>query len=303
MHLALQATVTEFIDYLQVERQYSPHTAAGYQRNLNALVQYLTEQALSDWQQVTTEVLQQWLNKQHRQGIKPRTLAQKASSVRSLFGFLLRRYALAHDPSRHLQLPKPPKTLPKSLDVDATDALMRLPGDSGLAIRDRAILELLYSCGLRLAELVALDMSALDLAGQQLRVTGKGSKQRQLPIGSKAVAALQQWLSVRQLWLGSRSQEAVFITQRGTRLSGRSVEKRVALAARQLGLDEHVHPHKLRHAFATHLLEASGDLRGVQELLGHADLSTTQVYTHLDFQHLAQVYDGAHPRAKRKDSS
>lgn len=296
---ALQQPINDFLDYLRVERQYSANTLNGYRRNLQMLHDFLLAQSLLRWSDVTTQHLQQWLNKLHRQGIKPRTLAQKASSVRSLFHFLVRRQGLPQDPSRQIQLPKLPRPLPKSLDVDAVDALLRVPGDDGMACRDQAILELFYGCGLRLSELTSLDVGDVDHAGQHLRVTGKGSKDRLLPVGRKALAALARWLPIRQQWLGSRVESALFISQRGRRLSGRTVEQRVARAASQIGLDDRVYPHKLRHAFATHLLEASGDLRGVQELLGHANLSTTQVYTHLDFQHLAQVYDGSHPRAKR----
>ncbi len=233
--------------------------------------------------------------------LHPRTLALQLSALRRFCQLLLREQALSHNPAALVRAPKAGRPLPKPLSVDAAHQLLDIADDEPLALRDRAMMELLYSSGLRLAELVGLNLEALDCDQRLLQVTGKGNRQRILPFGSKAAEALQLWLACRSQ-LAAADEMALFVSQRGRRISHRSVQLRLAQWAQQQQLDEHLHPHKLRHAFATHMLEGSGDLRAVQELLGHANVATTQIYTHLDFQHLSQVYDAAHPRAGKRNS-
>ncbi|MDP1956663.1 MAG: tyrosine recombinase XerC, partial [Rhodocyclaceae bacterium] len=219
---------------------------------------------------------------------------------RSFYRWLARRGQLAVDPCVGLRAPKRPRALPKALGIDQTVALLATPGDDPLAVRDRAMFELFYSSGLRLAELAALDVpGGLDLAGGAVTVTGKRAKTRSVPVGAKAFAALTAWLDQR-VAMAAAGEAALFVSRRGPRLSPRAIELRLAHWAKRSGLGLHVHPHMLRHSFASHVLQSSGDLRAVQEMLGHASISTTQIYTHLDFQHLAKVYDAAHPRAKKK---
>jgi integrase/recombinase XerC len=216
-----------------------------------------------------------------------------------MFRFLLREKRVDNNPAEGVRAPKSGRKLPATLDVDQVARLLEIEGDAPLDRRDRAILELFYSSGLRLSELAALDVAQVQTSDRLLEITGKGAKTRRVPIGSKALQAIDTWLQVRT-GLSSLDETALFVSRRGTRLSPRSIEQRIALRARQQGMPRHVHPHMLRHSFASHLLESSGDLRAVQELLGHADIGTTQIYTHLDFQHLAQVYDKAHPRARKR---
>jgi integrase/recombinase XerC len=221
------------------------------------------------------------------------------SSLRSFYQFLIRKHQLKNNPAIDIRAPKTARSLPDTLDVDALSQLLDIPADSILAIRDRAMMELFYSSGLRLSELTNLDLDSIDLVENSLRAIGKGNKTRILPIGRKAAEALQNWLSKRDT-MAKPDESALFVSNRGKRISTRSVQQRLNYWQQKQGLDQHIHPHKLRHSFASHILESSGDLRAVQELLGHADISTTQIYTHLDFQHLAKVYDNAHPRARKK---
>lgn len=294
----MNALLDQYVAYLSAEKQVSAHTLAAYQSDLGKLVHFMHEHALTDWSSLTSALLRQCVANLHRSGLGSRSLARFLSSVRGFYRFLHRQGHTEHDPSLGLSAPKGERKLPKVLDTDR--ALQLFEGqveDSFLARRDQALLELLYSSGLRLAELVALDMQDLDLAQKLVRVTGKGNKTRLLPVGSKAISALENWFLLRREVMCL--DDAVFVGRTGKRLSARAVQLRVRAAGRsQLG--QHLHPHMLRHSFASHLLESSQDLRAVQELLGHADISTTQIYTHLDFQHLAHVYDSAHPRAKRK---
>jgi integrase/recombinase XerC len=219
--------------------------------------------------------------------------------VRAFYGFLVRAGLASSNPAVHVQAPKPSRRLPATLDADQVASLLKLDGDDDLAVRDRAILELFYSSGLRLAELVGLNVGDVDMKDHTVRVTGKGSKARILPVGRLALAALDRWLAQRPS-MAKGGVTAMFLSRRGTRLAARSVQARIDYWSRRRGTPVHVHPHMLRHSFASHMLESSGDLRAVQELLGHSSLSTTQVYTHLDFQHLATTYDRAHPRARRR---
>ncbi len=238
--------------------------------------------------------------KWHRNGLSPRSIHQRLSSLRGLYNFLIREKQAESNPLSGLRAPKMGRKLPRDIDIDEIFKLLDgMPSSTPLEIRDRAILELFYSSGLRLAELAGLDLFHIDFSDYSLQVLGKGNKSRHTPIGKKALAAIRLWLQARAL-IAKPEETAVFVSQQGNRLSHRAIQQRLKLWGKRLGLSTPVHPHKLRHSFATHMLEASGDLRAVQEMLGHADLSTTQIYTHLDFQHLANVYDSAHPRARNK---
>lgn len=245
--------------------------------------------------------MRNWVAGLHRQGIGGKTLQRKLSSLRSFYQFLIRNHQLKNNPAVDIRAPKSARTLPDTLDVDSLSQLLDIPPDSILAIRDKAIMELFYSSGLRLSELTNLDLDSIDLTENSLRALGKGNKTRVLPIGRKASDAIRMWLGKRDI-LAKIDEQALFVSNRGKRISQRSIQQRLNFWRKKQGLEQHLHPHKLRHSFASHILESSGDLRAVQELLGHADIGTTQIYTHLDFQHLAKVYDKAHPRARKKKS-
>ena len=296
----MREALDAYLEHLRRERQVSPHTLAAYQRDLLKLLPLAEQDGLQTWNELDSARLRRMIARLHQQGLSGRSLGRLLSAVRGLYQYLLREGLCRHDPANGLTPPKSARKLPRALDADRAQQL--LDGgveDDFIARRDQALLELFYSSGLRLAELVGLDLDQLDLASGLVQVVGKGNKARVLPVGRKAIAALQAWLPLR----ASRQprDQALFISRQGRRLGARAVQQRVGLAgARELG--QHLHPHMLRHSFASHLLESSQDLRAVQELLGHADIATTQVYTHLDFQHLAKVYDSAHPRAKRKSS-
>lgn len=297
----LAAPLQDFFDKLRYERQLSPHTLQAYQRDLKCLTEFLATQSVADIKQIDEQHIRNFLAWRHRQGIQSKSLQRQLAAVRSFFNFLLSEGKLTYNPAKGVQAPKAARKLPTTLDVDQTGQLLEIKSDAPLAIRDKAILELFYSSGLRLSELVNLDLTNIDLHDAVVQVIGKGNKARRLPVGRKAVSAIQAWLKKRDDFLNDE-QPALFISRRGTRLSARSIQKRMHDWAIKQGIDIHVHPHMLRHSFASHMLESSGDLRAVQELLGHADISTTQIYTHLDFQHLAKVYDAAHPRARKKST-
>ncbi len=301
--MSIAAQVAEFIHYLTTVRRASPHTTASYQRDLEHFVQFCTSQELVAATDVQGFHVRQLIGQRHSAGLGGKSLQRELSALRSFYKFLIQQHRADANPVAGITAPKAGKRLPKSIDIDQIQHLLDFPGERWIDHRDRALMELFYSSGLRLTELTDLNLAGLDLREQLVTVTGKGNKTRQLPLGSYAVRALQRWLKVR----GDAKPEdttadksAVFIANSGKRLSQRSVQARIALRCREQGLPQHVHPHMLRHSFASHMLESSGDLRSVQELLGHANLSTTQIYTHLDFQHLAKVYDSAHPRAGRK---
>ncbi len=299
MQEASQAWLERFADHLRLERRLSPHTVDNYLRDLTQLLHFCDQRDLDEWSALTAHEVRAYVAWRHRQGMSGKSLQRELSSLRGFYNFLLREGVVGHNPGQGISAPKGEKRLPRALDVDEAGQLVAIAGDEPLDLRDHAMLELMYSAGLRLAELVGLDREALDMADAVVTVTGKGAKTRVLPVGRKALEALQRWLPVRDEMAGAE-QRALFVTRRGSRLAARSVQERLRRRALQQGLSQHVHPHMLRHSFATHLLESSGDLRAVQELLGHADIATTQVYTHLDFQHLAKVYDQAHPRARRR---
>ncbi|MCG6966422.1 MAG: tyrosine recombinase XerC [Chromatiaceae bacterium] len=288
-----------FLDHLHYERRLSPRTLASYRSDLEEFLAWLRGHDVVDWTQVDSQQVRGYAAARHRQGLAPKSLQRHLSAIRAWYRYLLRERQVQVNPADGVRAPKVRRRLPHTLDADQLARLMQLPGDAVLDRRDRAIMELFYSSGLRLAELTALEVADMHSGDGLLQITGKGSKTRRVPIGRFARQAVADWLAVRPQ-LAARAETALFVSRRGTRLSARSVEARLRQRAIEQGMPNHVHPHMLRHSFASHLLESSGDLRAVQELLGHADISTTQVYTHLDFQHLAQVYDQAHPRARRK---
>jgi integrase/recombinase XerC len=294
------AELAAFLERLATERRLSPHTLSAYQRDLNALVGYCAREGVKSWAAVDSYVVRRFAAESHRRGLSARSVARRLSAVRTFLGFLVETGVVRANPAVHVQAPRPSRRLPATLDADQVASLLAISGEEPLTLRDRAMLELLYSSGLRLAELVGLDLYDVDAHDRTVRVTGKGSKARIVPVGRHALLAISDWLKVRPE-IARPGEQALFLGRRGERLSKRSVQVRLNHWARRQGAPTRVHPHMLRHSFATHVLESSGDLRAVQEMLGHASLSTTQVYTHLDFQHLAHVYDQAHPRARRRE--
>jgi len=299
---AAAACLPRFIAHLSTERRLSAHTAVGYRHDLRVFSEFCARQSLTEWSQVDNFHVRSFAAAEHRRGISPRSIQRRLSAVRSFFDFLLARekeQKMLANPALEVRAPKRSKRLPKTLDADQMARLLAFRGEVQIEVRDKAMLELFYSSGLRLAELANLNWDGLDLADRTVRVRGKGSKERVVPLGSYALRALQDWAKERGA-AAPAEDNAVFVSARGRRLGPRAIQLRVAQWAKRQGLGMHVHPHMFRHSFATHLLESSHDLRGVQELLGHANISTTQVYTHLDFQHLAKIYDAAHPRARRK---
>jgi integrase/recombinase XerC len=287
-----------YLASLRAERRASPHTLRHYGRDLARLLAWCEAQGVAGWTALDTAQARAWAATLHREGLSGKSIQRGLSAARSFCRYLMRHGELKRNPFVGVAAPKSARRLPKAMSVDETARLLSIEADNESARRDRAILELFYSGGLRLSELVNLDLADLDLATGEVRVTGKGAKERLAPVGRKATTALRAWLAVRGRWADA-AEKALFVSARGRRLSARAVQVGVRNRARRQGLGRAVHPHMLRHSFASHLLESSGDLRAVQELLGHAHLSTTQVYTHLDFQHLAKVYDAAHPRARK----
>ena len=292
--------IDRFIRHLANERRLSPLTCKNYRRDLELLLQYAGDVGLDGWGDIDSEHVRSFAAADFRKGISPRSIQRRLSAARTFFRYLVREKHVTNNPVTSVTAPRSKKRLPANLDADRMARLLELPGKGPIVERDRALLELLYSSGLRLAELVGLDCSDLDLADATVRVTGKGNKERIVPVGRHALEALGRWLKTR-VSIADVDEQALFVSKRGTRISPRAVQARVTHWARRQGIDTNVYPHLFRHSFATHVLESSHDLRGVQELLGHANIATTQVYTHLDFQHLAQIYDKAHPRARKKD--
>ena len=292
-----QPQVEAWLARLGSERKASPHTLNGYRRDLDKLLRYMQQQRLTAFEQLQPQHMRGFVAAEHRAGLSPKSLQRLLSSCRSLFRQLTREALLSHDPLAGVRGPKVHRKLPQVLDVDEATALVEGDRhDDALSVRDRAMLELFYSSGLRLSELTGLRWLDLDLDAGEVRVLGKGSKTRIVPVGRHAVAALRALGDVE----GRAPESAVFRGRGGAAISPRTVQARLKQLALRQGFAKRVHPHLLRHTFASHMLESSGDLRAVQELLGHADIATTQIYTHLDFQHLAKVYDAAHPRARRK---
>jgi integrase/recombinase XerC len=326
---AALAWIERFRRYLAAERRCSPHTVAAYTRDLHALVTYCDRAGLEGWVLIDSGHLRAFAARLHASGLSPRSIQRQLSAVRSFYEFLqreghaLRNGAHAVDPTlaaagaaearepadrdvarirsnpgQDVRAPKAARRLPATLDADQMARLLEIPAGEPFATRDRAIMELLYSSGLRLAEIVGLDIGHLDRRDRTVQVLGKGRKARVVPVGRIALRALEAWLADRGSCVRA-GEQALFVGRAGRRLGRRAVELRVAYWARRQGLEMHVYPHLFRHSFASHLLESGAELRGVQELLGHADIATTQIYTHLDFQHLARIYDATHPRARR----
>ena len=291
--------IERFCRHLSDERVLSAHTVQGYRRDLAVFARYLESMRVQDWPMIDARVVRGFVAWRHRNSVGGRSIQRGLSALRTFFDFCMREAMMTRNPARAVSAPKASRRLPNTLDTDRAGALVELDGEDLLSLRDRAMLELTYSSGLRLSELCALAVADADLEGGLVRVLGKGRKVRVVPIGRHAREAVRAWLAVRADLAGP-GESALFVSRRGRRISARTVQARFAKRALERGIGVHVHPHMLRHSFATHLLESSGDLRAVQELLGHADIGTTQVYTHLDFQHLAAVYDRAHPRARKK---
>lgn len=292
-----------YIEFLCSEKKLSLHTQTNYQRDLQKFTACCQQFSLTNIEHIRSQHIRQMVAQLHRQGLGGKSLARWLSAVRSFFEFAIRNQWAKNNPAGGIQAPKSEKKLPKVLDVDQAAQFVSVDGDSILALRDRAFMELMYSSGLRLAEAVGLNLVDIDLTAAMVLVRGKGDKQRILPIGAQAINALNAWLVQRKNVLKDETEQAVFITQRGQRMTHRAIQLRMQQLSLKQGMEAPVHPHMLRHSFASHMLESSSDLRLVQEMLGHANISTTQIYTHLDFQHLAKVYDSAHPRAQRKKDS
>lgn len=293
----LRASAARFIDYLRSVRQLSPHTLNNYRRDLDSLIGWCENHGTYATADVLEADVRGWASAMHRRGLAGNSIQRSLSAARSFFNHVGRQSGCTHNPAAGVQAPRGKRQLPKTLDADQVARYLQLGDDSPLATRDMAMAELFYSSGLRLAELAAVNVGDIDPHAQLLSVTGKGGRTRTVPVGSVALAAIGRWLAVRH---AAADETALFTSRRGTRISPRSIQARLRLQGRRAGMHQDVHPHMLRHSFASHMLESSGDLRAVQELLGHANISTTQIYTHLDFQHLAKTYDAAHPRAKRR---
>lgn len=298
---ALAEPLERFIGHLSSERRQAALTCRHYQRDLHRLGAHLQDTGQARWDGLDQAGLRRYVAHLGRAGLGGRSIARHLSSIRRFYDFLLRERLVRDNPALDVRAPKSGRRLPGVVDVDQINQLLDSDAEGPLEIRDRAMFELMYSSGLRLAELVSLDLGALDSRSGEVRVLGKGSKERVVPVGRKALLALQDWLSLRPT-MAREGLQALFVSQRGDRISHRSVQLRLKRWGLLKGADQRLYPHLLRHSFASHLLESSSDLRAVQELLGHADIATTQIYTHLDFQHLARVYDQSHPRARRRPS-
>ncbi|WOJ97863.1 tyrosine recombinase XerC [Congregibacter brevis] len=296
---SLEQRSAAFLEYLRSVRRLSPHTVAAYRRDLNNFLTFSQEQSLRLCHEVQESHVRQWLAQGHRRGLAPNSLQRQLSALRAYFQWESKDTGERRNPALAVQAPRKRRKLPGTLEADQVGQYLRADADDPLQLRDLAMAELFYSSGLRLAELRAVNIHDIDRGQNLISVTGKGSKTRTVPVGGAAIAAIDTYLPHRPAISSDADENALFISSLGRRISERSIQARVQLLAERNGLGRDVHPHMLRHSFASHLLESSGDLRAVQELLGHSDISTTQIYTHLDFQHLAKVYDGAHPRARK----
>ncbi|MGR3806239.1 tyrosine recombinase XerC [Pasteurella testudinis] len=295
---ALSQPLQGYWSYLRIERQLSPHTLSNYQHQLEQIILMLQAQGIDSWRQVDAGVVRYLLAASRQQGLNAKSLALRLSSLRGFLNYLLSQGEIEVNPASAVSAPKQAKRLPKNIEAEQIGQLLDNSSNEPIDLRDLAMMELMYSAGLRLNELQQLNVQDLQSRTRELRVIGKGNKERILPYGRYAAQAIQKWLAVRVLF--NPEDDALFVSMRGKRITHRAIQKRLEVWGQRQGLPTHLNPHKLRHSFATHMLESSSDLRAVQELLGHANLSTTQIYTHLDFKHLADVYDSAHPRAKRK---
>ena len=297
MSSPLAQQVEQFLAYLRDVRQLSPHTLSNYGRDLAKLDNYCREKDLADALSIQPGDIRDFAARLHRQGKQGKSIQRNLSAIRSFYNYLSRRGLTHHNPANGIQAPKQVQRLPKTLDADQVELYLRIQGSQPLDLRDQAMAELFYSSGLRLSELASLDIEDIHTSEKLVTATGKGNKTRTLPVGRLAMQAINAWLAVRP---DIADEQALFTSTRGKRISVRNIQVRLHKRGRETAMQQDIHPHMLRHSFASHMLESSGDLRAVQELLGHADISTTQIYTHLDFQHLARVYDKAHPRAHRK---
>ena len=291
--------IDQYLSHLRVIKNYSPNTIDNYGRDLGLLLEFCDEQEINNWRDLKTYHIRNFTAKLHVTGNSARTIRRKLSSCRSFLNYLLTLREIDDNPAQGSPTPKMPSRLPKTLDIEQTQRLVEIDAQTPLEIRDKAIMELFYSSGMRLSELASLDLTSIDLSDGSARVIGKGNKTRIVPIGSHAANAIKEWLKCRDN-LAKMDEQALFVSKRGTRMHVRSIQDRLKHWATTQTVSTHVHPHMLRHSFASHILESSQDLRAVQELLGHKNISTTQIYTHLDFQHLASVYEKAHPRAQKK---
>ena len=294
----MQEDIAQFHQYLQSEKRYSKHTLAAYQRDIDSFIKSINDD-ISRWDEISERDVRAHIAQLHRKGMSGRSLQRHLSAIRTLFNFLYRHKLADDNPATAVPAPKSGRHLPETLSVDEISRLMNIDSDDPLVIRDVAAMELLYGCGLRVSELTGLDIGDIDWQQQSILVSGKGRKQRHVPFGKKVKTAIERWLKVRAAIL-KHDTEALLLSSRGNRISNASIQQRLKKMAVRQGISSHVYPHMLRHSFGSHLLESSSDLRAVQELLGHENLSTTQIYTHLDFQHLAGVYDKAHPRARKQ---
>ena len=296
----LQQEIQEFLSYLESVKQYSTHTTNGYRRDLTKLSKYLVNEDIQDWKSVNEHEVRTFVNSERRRGLSPRSIQRLLSTTRSFFEYLLIEGIIKLSPAKSINSPKSAQLLPKAMDADLVQRLLNFKPEGMIEVRDKAIAELLYSSGLRLSEVCLLNTEDLELKERVCRVTGKGNKTRIVPVGTKAIQAIRDWLIYRRELKDSKNSvsEAMFLNNKGSRISARSIQLRLEKLCAKRGLPG-INPHMLRHSFASHVLESSGDLRAVQEMLGHADIGTTQIYTKLDFQHLSKVYDKAHPRAKK----
>lgn len=294
---SFEVSIESYLDELRITRRCSPHTVSNYARDLRAVARSADSRQIDDWDQIEAADVRSIIAEQHREGISGRSLARRLSALRGLYNYLIKLGRAKVNPALDILAPKDKKALPATLNPDEVNRLLKQNLSDPMVCRDLAMFELMYSSGLRLAELVSLNLADLDLSVEQVRVTGKGGKTRDLPVGKPAIEAINKWLGFRRSLPGA-DDTAVFLSSRGKRIAPRTVQMRLKKLAESQGLKRDCYPHMLRHSFASHMLESSGDLRAVQELLGHADISTTQIYTHLDFQHLARVYDESHPRAR-----
>jgi integrase/recombinase XerC len=297
----LHTEIKEFLSYLESVKQYSPHTLKGYERDLKKLSDYLSAQDIKNWKIVKEHDLRTFINSERRRGLSPRSIQRVLSSCRTFFEHLLIEGLIQLSPAQNVSSPKLAQLLPKAMDADLVQRLLDFKPKGMIEIRDKALAELLYSSGLRLSEVCELEVQDLDLKERTCRVLGKGNKTRIVPVGKKAIQAIRDWMIYRSELKASKetSTDAIFLNNKGNRISARSIQLRLEKLCLQRGIPG-INPHMLRHSFASHVLESSGDLRAVQEMLGHSDISTTQIYTKLDFQHLSKVYDKAHPRAKKR---
>ncbi len=297
----LLTDIQSFLSYLESVKQYSPNTLKGYDRDLKKMSAYLSGLAIEDWKLVKEHDLRTFVNLERRRGLSPRSIQRLLSSCRTFFEYLLTENKIKLSPAQNITSPKLPQLLPKAMDADLVQRLLDFKPKGIIEVRDKALAELLYSSGLRLSEICLLNINDLDIQERTCRVTGKGNKTRIVPVGKKAIQAIRDWMIYRSELKVKKmsSSEAIFLNNKGNRISGRSIQLRLEKLCIKRGLPG-INPHVLRHSFASHVLESSGDLRAVQEMLGHADIGTTQIYTKLDFQHLSKVYDKAHPRAKKE---